>query len=165
MPDIKSPYQVLKDFEQEFIHAIQRSIEENDRFARGQLFQSVKAQTKIYGQKVVMEVSMLEYWKYVEEGRRKGAKMPPIDAMLNFIRDRGIKVTDKKAPKKSKQTLEKKRRSLAFVLGRSISKKGITPTHFLKEALEGGVVDDFKRELFKSLGREIQIEISNGNTD
>lgn len=179
MPDIKSPYQVLKEFEQEFIHAIQQSIDNNDRHARGGLWQSVKAQTKIYGQAVVMEISMLDYWKYVEEGRRRGGKMPPQQAMLNFIRDRGIKVELSKLKKakikslKSKRikkavkqiSVEKKAKSLAFVLGRSIAKKGIKPTHFLQEALDSGVVDDFKRELLKAVGREIQIEIKNVDTD
>mgnify|MGYP003352699205 FL=1 len=91
---------------------------------------------------------MLDYWKYVEEGRRRGGKMPPQQAMLNFIRDRGIKVELSKAKSnkikslKSKRikkavkqiSVEKKAKSLAFVLGRSIAKKGIKPTHFLQEA-------------------------------
>jgi uncharacterized short protein YbdD (DUF466 family) len=177
--DIKSPYQVLKEFEQHFINAIQKSIDENDRHARGGLWQSVKAQTKIYGQSVVMEVSMADYWKYVENGRRKGAKAPPQDAMLNFIRDRGIKVElsalrkkkisgvkSKKIKKAYKQmSVQQKAKSLAFVLGQSIKRKGIKPTHFLAEALDGGVVEDFKKELFSALGREIQIEIKNVSSD
>lgn len=156
--DIKSPRQLLMDYEEKLINAIHASLEKHDRVARGQLWQSVKAETKIYGQAIVLEVSMLEYWKYVEEGRRKGAKAPPLDAMLNFIRDRGIKVRDKKV-KKSKQSLESKRKGLAFVLGRAIKKKGIKPTHFLAEVVEGNIVSQLEKDLIESVGRDIKVAI------
>lgn len=156
--DIKSPRQLLMDYEEKLINAIYASLEKHDRVARGQLWQSVKAETKIYGQAIVLEVSMLDYWKYVEEGRRKGSKMPPLDAMLNFIRDRGIKVRDKKV-KKSKQSLESKRKGLAFVLGRAIKKKGIKPTHFLAEVVDGNIVSQLEKDLRESVGRDIKVAI------
>ena len=155
MPDIKSPYQVLKEFEQEFIHAIQQSIDNNDRHARGGLWQSVKAQTKIYGQMVVMEIKMDQYWKFVDKGvngnsRAQGSeytfkkKNIKTDAMLDFIRNRGItkfkrpngdvifdvNMTNKQRKSlkglKSKKikkaykasTMDTRRKTLAFLLGK-----------------------------------------------
>ena len=171
--DIKSPRQLLMDYEEKLINAIHASLEKHDRVARGQLWQSVKAETKIYGQAIVLEVSMLDYWKYVEDGRRKGVTAPPQDAMLTFIRDRGIKVTlsnrrkknikalkSKRIKKAYKQySLEQKRKSLAFVLAQSIKKKGIKPTHFLAEVVEGSIVSQLEKDLRESVGRDIKVAI------
>jgi hypothetical protein len=69
------------------------------------------------------------YGWVVERGRRKGAKAPPQDAIFDWIKRRGLKGRDKKGRFISD-------RSLAFVIGRSISKKGIAPFPFLQRAIK-----------------------------
>lgn len=164
------------DYEQKLIDAIVKSIHDNNKYARGQLAQSVKAETVIYGQHVVLEVSMLEYWKYVEYGRAKGSKQPPQDAMLAHIRDRGKwhvgKVKDIQNFYKNKKGLmvkrkkplsaDKARKTLAFLIGRKIAKNGIEPSGFLKQVKESSLVNDLEKELLKTVGREIKVSILEG---
>jgi len=81
----------------------------------------------------------LQYGIFVESGRRAGAKQPPINPILKWIEQRGI-VPDEGTSK----------RSLAFLIARSIGEKGIRPTPFMKAA-----VKQQKVGLSKQLAKEI----------
>ena len=164
-----TPYDVLKNYSQKFIDAIQSSLEKNDRLAKGLLWQSVQAPIKVMGQKLVMEIRMNDYWRWVNDGRRAGSKQPPPQAMLDHIANRGISTKRIENFYKNKKGLqikrkkpispEKARKSLAFLIGRSIKKKGIKPTHFLDEVLESDLVTEMESAISKSLGRMITLEI------
>lgn len=174
-----TPYDILKKYSEKFIDAIHTSIEKNDRLAKGLLWQSVKAPVKVMGQKVVMEITMNDYWKWVNDGRKAGSKQPPQSAMLDHIANRGISTKRIENFYKNKKGLqikrkkpispEKARKSLAFLMGRSIKKKGIKPTYFLDEVLESDLIKEMESELSKSVGRMITIEIKkdlkNGNNN
>jgi hypothetical protein len=101
--DILSPRQVLESYENKFIDALHKSLEKHDRISGGVLFQSVTAITKIYGQKVVLEISMEDYWRWVDEGVngtqmtrnspnsfKVNTKRIPIGSIKKFIANRGI---------------------------------------------------------------------------
>lgn len=162
-----SPRQVLDNYSQRFIDALQESLTKHDRVSAGGLWQSVKAITKIYGQKVVLEISMEDYWKWVNDGRKPGGKQPPPEAMLSFIRNRGITpkliAKNKGLKKHERKPLNKEAqyKSLAFLIGRSIKKHGIKPTHFADEVMDKGkLIMEFKKDLNLAVGRNIKIEIS-----
>lgn len=101
--DILSPRQVLESYEKKFIDALHKSIEKHDRLSGGKLWQSVSAITKIYGQNVVLEINMEDYWRWVDEGVngtqmtrnspnsfKTNTKRIPIGAIKKFIANRGI---------------------------------------------------------------------------
>ena len=81
----------------------------------------------------------LQYGVYVESGRRAGAKQPPTKPILQWIEQRGI-TPDKGTSK----------RSLAYVIARSIGEKGIRPTPFMMAAIKQQKVG-----LSKQLAKEI----------
>ena len=173
MPTDNPVYDIIADYEQRFIDAFQKAIEKHDKATPGTLWQSVKATTKIFGQSITLEISMLDYWKFVDSGVdgwaksvgseykfKKSGKRIPLDVMKSFIAARGIPV---KALKKS--GLKKKKPSnpydsAAWAMGYSVKKKGIKPTHFVKEVTEGSLVDEFKKDISTAVGRDIKIEIS-----
>jgi hypothetical protein len=68
---------------------------------------------------------MAAYAQFVEEGRRKGAKQPPSTAIKEWIQQKGIS-------KPSKYSLD----SFAFVIARSISRKGIKPRPFIQTTVD-----------------------------
>lgn len=70
----------------------------------------------------LFEILMPPYVQYIESGRNKGAKQPPIGAIIDYIRDKNIKSL--------KGTSEKQ---LAFAIARSISIKGVKPRPFLEQ--------------------------------
>ena len=51
-------------------------------------------------------------------------------------------------------------RTLAYLIGRSISKKGIKPTNFVDEAFDNNILDNMSRDLSTALGREILIDFN-----
>ena len=184
MDEIKSPRQVLIDFEERVQEALRKSLIENNRVANGNLYGTIVATTKVYGQVVVMEIGMDSYGKFVNEGVNgrnvkygsrfsfKKKNLPQI-AMLNHIRDRGeilnpIAQSISRQYKNSKGEIkqrkkplpmDKARKTLSFLLGRKITSNGLKPTHFVEEGLESGVMEDLKSELFASVGREIKVEL------
>lgn len=165
-----TPREVLQDYSQKFIDAFHKSIERHNRMASGNLWQSVKAPVKVMGQKVVLEIRMDDYWRWVNDGRKAGSKQPPTAAMLKHIANRRMNYkdiqnfyTNKKGLKiKRKKPLQKDvaLKTLAFLIGRKIKKKGIKPTHFADEVIESNLINEMEKELSISVGRMIKVEIA-----
>ena len=102
---------------------------------------------------------------------------------LNWIRDKGISVGDigegtrKKMKKVSKRlfitkpevrkarkeikskSLESKRKSLAFLIGRNIAAKGIAPTHFASKVMTQTLIDNLRKDIAKAAKRDIVVEL------
>jgi len=85
------------------------------------------------------------YALVVEEGRRPGAKMPPPDALILWIRKKwgqSIGVTATAIGKEWKhrgtrrQAVQSAERSLAWILARSIGHKGFPGVHMFRKAFE-----------------------------
>lgn len=75
---------------------------------------------------LLLKINSEPYLINVNDGRRKGAKMPPPSAIKKWIDVRGIKGRDKKGRFIKKD-------QLAFAIARGISKNGIKPTHVLRK--------------------------------
>ena len=165
-----SPRKILENYKQIIIDALADSLEKNDRIAQGLLVQSISINIRSFATNMVMEISMADYWKYVDGGRKKGSKMPPINAMLKHIANRGINYKgiqnsyrNKKGQlvkRKKPLAKEKALRTLAYLIGRSISKKGIKPTNFVDEAFDNNILDNMSKDLSTALGREILIDLN-----
>lgn len=67
------------------------------------------------------------YLKYVDEGRKPG-KMPPPSKLYNWIDAKSIRFKNKKGKLISKE-------STAFLIARSIGKKGIKPTNVIQKTI------------------------------
>ena len=156
-----SPRKILENYKQIILDALADSLEKNDRIAQGLLVQSISINIRSFATNMVMEISMADYWKYVDGGRKKGSKMPPINGINykgiqnNYRNTKGILVKRKKPLAK-----EKALRTLAYLIGRSISKKGIKPTNFVDEAFDNNILDNMSRDLSTALGREILIDFN-----
>jgi Bacteriophage HK97-gp10, putative tail-component len=71
----------------------------------------------------------VRYGRFVEFGRRPGARMPPVDALIGWVRRHWHPITQRRRGV-SQSTL----RSEAFVLARSIQRRGIQPQPFMQRA-------------------------------
>lgn len=98
--------------------------------ASGGLVDSIRAQVTSPGEGTFeVSLTLQDYWKYVEHGRRPG-KWPPRSAILNWIRIKPvIPYPDKNGRLPSEQ-------SLAFLISRKIGTKGIDPSNDLAKTLE-----------------------------
>lgn len=78
-----------------------------------------------------------KYAEVIEDGRAKGAKMPPVQPILEWIKIKGIKARDKKG--KILEQTESRKRGLAFAIARGIGKNGIEPVKYFENAYNDAI--------------------------
>lgn len=69
---------------------------------------------------LVYDIILNDYLVYIENGRRKGAKMPPVEPIVNWARSRGIPTDN----------------STIYLIRRAISRDGIKPRPFMAYVME-----------------------------
>jgi hypothetical protein len=94
----------------------------------GNLYKSVKVSWN--SQEQQMKVFMLDYWKYVNDGRQPG-KYVPLKPLVDWIKTKGLDRDPKGRFKKIGSY-----RGLASIISKSIKKKGIQPTNFYDDAFD-----------------------------
>lgn len=98
--------------------ALVAKLAEQDHNATGALSDSVEVTAKELPDRWVIEALANTYGVFVNNGRRQGAPMPPIDVIYEWMQQRGIANDIQR---------ESQRRGIAFVIARSISRNGIPP--------------------------------------
>ena len=146
----------LKVFGNEYVDAMASILRKADKIASGDLIKSLK--TRVFktgfGTSYTLKVIAATYLKYVESGRRAGAKPPPIAPIKEWARLKGID------------------EGLAFPIAKSIGEKGIKPLDVIDRAfkdvqssieyrrLEDGAtdwVDDLISEKLKGMNKNKNI--------
>lgn len=89
----------------------------NGVYATGKLFDNVNFKLTVKENEMELYFTALDYWIHIEKGREPNSKMPPVDVIKKWMIVRGI-------PDKP---------GTAFVIARSIGKKGIKPKPFLRD--------------------------------
>lgn len=69
---------------------------------------------------LVYDIILNDYLVYIENGRRKGAKMPPVEPIVNWARQKGIPTDN----------------STIYLIRRAISRDGIKPRPFMAYVME-----------------------------
>jgi len=88
------------------------------------------------------------YAEVIEDGRKAGAKAPPIEPILAWIKIKGIKARDEKG-KILKQT-ESRKRGLAFAIARGIGKNGIEPVKYFENAYKDAI-EEREQDILQAL--------------
>lgn len=99
----------------------------NKKIATGALYNSVKYNVSTQGK---ITFTFAEEGKYVQSGRRKGARYPPPGPILKWIKVKGIKGRDRTTGRFITD------KSLTFLIQRGISKNGIKPVPFMNDAIK-----------------------------
>lgn len=91
---------------------------------------------------LVFDIILNDYLKFIESGRRKGADMPPVEAIVEWAKKHGIPTDN----------------STIFLIRRAISRDGIAPRPFMDKVFED--IDDvwdknWADELFDEIMRMI----------
>lgn len=114
---------------QDLVRVLVKNLLAADKKATGNLIKSIDYRLVEKADKVIVELLAADYLSNVDEGRRKGAKQPPTKALDKWIIARGIAPRDKKGrfiPRKS----------VKFLIARSISRNGIKPTNVIKKTID-----------------------------
>ena len=86
------------------------------------LYESLDYEVNVMPNSLTFDFVMQEYGEWVDKGRRAG-KMPPVSAIEKWVEQRKIQFRDNKGRFETYRTT-------AFIIARSIKKRGIPATNF-----------------------------------
>jgi hypothetical protein len=118
----------------------------NMKTKTGDLYNSIKVTFDKNNNEVV--VNMLDYWKFVNDGRKPGDYVP-IKPLMKWIRSKGFN--------KNKQTGKFQKfniKGTAFAISKNIFKFGIAPTYFYDGGFEI-FEKEFENEAYQALGIDV----------
>ena len=130
--DFKHTMKALNDFGN-FIITNYKSQLEAEQMNNGELYRTISYSVSTVNSGWVISVSLADYWKYVEYGRRPG-KMPPVSAIENWINVKQI--VPHSMTLKSGKTVIPTIPQLSFLIARSIGRRGIAPKPLFKNSFE-----------------------------
>ena len=130
--DFKHTMKALNDFGN-FIITTYKSQLEAEQMNNGELYRTISYSVSTGTGGWVISVSLADYWKYVEYGRRPG-KMPPVSAIENWINVKQI--IPHSMTLKSGKTVIPTIPQLSFLIARSIGQRGIPPKPLFKNSFE-----------------------------
>lgn len=120
------------------------------------------------GGSITFQLTMNDYWKFVEAGRKKGARGVPLDVLskqwqnskninaTTILKEIRIKAGIKS---KAKSNYDKDVKTLAFLIQRSIKKKGIKPRPFMDKVITQQRMDKLKAMLAPVIKQHFVLEI------
>jgi hypothetical protein len=116
------------------------------KIATGNLIGSISSTYNPADQEIT--VSMADYWRYVNDGRKPG-KYAPLDSIKDWIRAKGLKGRNKKTGRFITNE------SFAWGINTNIKKFGIAPTYFYDTAFTN-FEKYFEDEAVQALGIDIE---------
>lgn len=142
--------QFLNDFGKELADKNKRNLVNDDAVASGKLLNSIRYIFNKNNTSFEISMEMAEYWKYVENGRKSG-KFPPISAIREWVNVKQVIPR----PYNGKLPTENQ---LAFLIARSISKKGIRPKPIFNDTLDDAM-NNFENGLEDAFTKDVENEM------
>lgn len=130
--DFRHTMKALNDFG-DFIITNYKSQLEAEHMNNGELYRTISYSVSTVNSGWVISVSLADYWRYIEYGRRPG-KMPPVSAIENWIKVKQI--IPHSMTLKSGKTVIPTIPQLSFLIARSIGRRGIAPKPLFKNSFE-----------------------------
>ena len=148
--DFKHTMKALNDFGQKIVDNYRAELEACN-YQDGQLYRTLSYSVKMDNSSWLISISLEEYWKYIEYGRRSG-KMPPLDVIEKWIKVKQI--LPRPLTLKSGKSVVPTIPQLSFLIARKIGRDGIRPRPFFKQSFE-----DAKREFLSKIADAVQQDI------
>ena len=105
-----------------------------------------------------LEFTMLEYGKFVDQGRKKGKGIPSAP-LEKWIKQKPLRLRDLESGGFVKMT-DAKVKSVAYLISRNAKKHGIEPTNFISEPIENEF-PKLSQSLAESLGDDYLAAVAN----
>jgi hypothetical protein len=119
----------------QIVTQIRQELVKQGKLATGDLYNSIQYGISKNGDSMSLTIYANDYFKWVDQGVKPGGKQPPPDKMLKWVEDRGLRPKPGSGIPESQAKTPQANRSLAFLIGRSISQKGIKPGNILEPIL------------------------------
>ena len=130
--DFRHTMKALNDFGQKIVDNYKAELEACN-YQDGQLYRTLSYSVSTGTGGWVISVSLENYWKYIESGRRPG-KMPPLDVIEKWINVR--RIIPHSMTLKSGKTVIPSVKQLSFLIARSIGRRGIAPKPLFQKSFE-----------------------------
>ena len=149
--DFRHTMKALTEFGQKIVDNYKAELEACG-YQDGQLYRTLRYSVKMDNSSWLISISLEQYWKYIEAGRRTSAKMPPLDVIAKWINVRQI--IPHSMTLKSGKTVIPSVKQLSFLIARKISRDGIRPRPFFKQSFESA-----KREFLRIIEEAVLADI------
>lgn len=114
--DFPKVYEVLERYAKEFIEQYKLNLVQSGRPASGRLADSLGYKVNLGTNVYAVDISLLEYWKYIESGTRP--HWPPVSAIREWIKVKPV------IPRPFENGKLPTEQQLAFLISRKISRVG-----------------------------------------
>lgn len=121
---------VLEEFGKRLVDRYREELKARNKSATGKLAKTAKYVVKSGHTYIYVALNLEDYWKYVEYGREKGKKFPPLDAIAKWIDAKPV------IPRPDKNGRLPTTRQLSFLIARKIAMKGIKKTNIFEESVD-----------------------------
>lgn len=142
--------EVLNEYAQAWANAYKAELIAEGKRATGDLIRSVSGEVVIENDVYSAVLNVAEYYKYLEWGRKKGGKMPPISAILKWVQVKPVIARP--------NTLTGRvptQKQLAWAIAKSIQQNGIEPTYALRET-NNATFNAFEQRLKEALTADLE---------
>lgn len=148
--DFKHTMKALNDFGQKIVDNYKAELEACN-YQDGQLYRTLSYSVSTGTGGWVISISLENYWKYIESGRRPG-KMPPLDVIEKWINVKQI--LPRPITLKSGKSVVPTIPQLSFLIARKIGRDGIPARPFFKQSFE-----EAKREFLRIIEEAVLADI------
>lgn len=149
----------LDEFGAEIINSYKKELE-HEQYTNGELYNTLSYKVNSNNEGWVISISLADYWKYVEEGRRPG-KQPPREVIEKWISVKQI--IPRPMTLKSGKTVTPTIPQLAFLIARKIGRDGIQGKHLFANSFQG-VKQMFISKLTEAITQDIKDYMEKGDS-
>lgn len=152
--DFTNLIQVFQEYANEVVDTYKNELHKDGHKATGKLISSVHHIFTINSNSIQVDLSLEDYWKYVEKGRKAG-KMPPINNILDWIKIKPV------IPRPFNGKLPTQKQ-LAYLISRKIGREGIEAGNELTNTLQktnNKWLQRIEDALDKDLGNLVEREV------
>lgn len=147
--EFKKTIEVLNSYGRLLVEDYKDALIANEVNASDKLYKSVKYLFKSDNRFLEVQLSLEDYYYYVENGRKAG-KFPPINKIEEWIKVKPV------LPYPMKNGKLPTLNQLTYLIGRKIKEDGIKGKHLLQKS-----VDDIFEEIFERLENAMAEDIQN----
>ena len=153
--DLTELQQVLQDLANDIRDNYKEHLQFNDRYTEKgvpsgysqRLIDSVKTQVVVGDNAYEVTMTLNDYWKYVEDDTRP--HFPPVNKLLEWVNIKPV------LPRPDRNGRIPSPQSLAFLIGRAISRHGTKGSHDLQQ-VKDGVIPFYKEKIAAALGHDME---------
>lgn len=171
---------ILTEWGQNTVDALKKNLADTQKVASSSLSQSIRFDVKDAGDYIQLRLFAAPHYIFVNDGRRGDkmkwtdnaelmlgkrkptAKLPPFEAISNWIRFKGVKGLSKsglgfKTRQTSRVSDKVKKMQLVELIRRKIKRDGIEPTYFYTQVVNKQTINDLSQILLNQTGKQLVV--------